>query len=177
VQTVTVSGTATAGGSVTTATTAGVCTGTTCTVPSGAATVTLTPVAAAGNSFVGWSGASCSGTTDAQKRRVITDPTAAVACTVTFAVSRAVNCTTGGAPASAVTATTTAGSCAVTGASAGSCTVPSGAATVTLTAGQAPSGYAFNGRLGDPACTTVATTVTITNPTADVTCIAAYLLI
>ncbi|QIG42835.1 hypothetical protein G5V58_08680 [Nocardioides anomalus] len=175
VSTVTVTGAATAGGSVTAATSAGVCSGATCTVPSGAATVTLTPVAAAGNSFAGWSGASCPGTTDTQKRRVITNPTATVACTATFAPSRAVTYNTGGAPASAVAATTTAGSCAVNGANTGGCTVPSGAATVTLTASSTSGGLAFNGWSGDAACTTTNATVTITNPTADLTCTAAYL--
>ena len=174
---VTVAATATTGGTVAASgVTGGSCTGTFCTLASGAGGVTFTPTTAAGYRFGGWSG--CTGFTGTTAI-TFTNPTESKACTATFVRQVTISWTVVallpvGGLAGSVAGVAPNGPCPasnpITGA--GSCVVDAGVGTVTLTATPIllPT---FKGWTG-AGCTSATNPLVLTSPTADLTCAANF---
>jgi hypothetical protein len=173
---VTVAATATAGGTVAASgISGGSCTGTFCTLTSGAGTVTFTPTEGAGYRFGGWSG--CTGFTGTTAI-TFTNPIESKDCTATFVRQVTINWTVVallpvGGLAGSVAGVATNGTCAasnpVTGA--GSCLVDAGVGTVTLTATNLL--LSFQSWSGT-SCTGTANPFVFTSPQTDIACTATF---
>jgi len=157
-----------AGSGTVTSNPSGIACGAACSIPlSRGSEITLiaTPDGANGV-FSGWTGGGCSGTQSTCAVRVDTDTTVNAAFGMTFAVTATVT----GAPAgTSVTATSPTAGAACAG---GSCTVPAGGA-VTLTT-PAVANYYFEGWSGGSGCTGTAATLSLSNVTGPIACVATY---
>jgi hypothetical protein len=169
---VTVSATATTGGTVATSgVTGGSCVGTFCTLASGAGTVTFTPTAAAGYRFGAWSG--CTGFTGTAAI-TFTNPAESKDCTATFVKQVTISWgvaplgSLGGSVSGVASNGTCTGSNPITGA--GSCVVDAGVGTVTLTASAI---LPFKGWTG-AGCASLANPLVLAGPSADLTCTATF---
>ncbi|HUS31130.1 MAG TPA: hypothetical protein VMZ53_21620, partial [Kofleriaceae bacterium] len=170
VATVAVSASAGTGGTVAAGTpTGGTCSGTNCTLDSGASSVTFTAQAGTNYRFSSWSGSTCTGGTPSGTAITFTNPTSAKACTANFVATVSVSAaagTGGSVAASGLTGATCSGT---------SCTLDNGASTVTFTP-SATSGYRFNGWSGTT-CTGYSQSgnaITFTNPTTAKACTASF---
>ena len=171
---VTVAATATAGGTVAASgISGGSCTGTFCTLTSGAGTVTFTPTTAASYRFAGWSG--CTGYTGTTAI-TFTNPTQSKACIATFVKQVMISWAV--APLQISLVGTVSGSASngicttadpVTGA--GSCLVDAGVGTVTLTATNLL--LSFQSWSGT-SCTGTANPLVFTSPQTDIACTATF---
>ena len=177
---VNVSATATTGGTVAASgVTGGTCTGTFCTLTSGAGAVTFTPTAAAGYRFGGWSG--CTGFTGTTAI-TFTNPTASQACTATFVQAGDDHlCGVASLPVRLAarspgwprTAPAPPPPCS---SRPGSCVVDAGVGTVTLTASPLLPLLGFSGWSGATCDGTAAANVmTFTAPATDKACTANFL--
>ncbi|HUS33682.1 MAG TPA: hypothetical protein VMZ53_34515, partial [Kofleriaceae bacterium] len=165
---VTVAASASTGGTVTvTVVTDGTCSGTSCTLATGASTVTFTPTASTGYRFDTWTGSSCTGYTASGDAITFTNPIVDHACTASFVATVDV-VAVAGAGGSIVATSVTGGVCTGT-----ACTLDAGASTVTFTP-TAAANHAFSGWSGCTGYTQSGDSITFTNPTSAKACTASF---